>query len=189
MNCEDEWTGVCIDSSGTGCVIRTEQLGAIVWNVETDDEEVYNVEYCHAPQDLLSGRGKGLLGLFCLCCCQTDQLRATESYCLDNGQYDDIIGSFPTYRIHEYRAEPFKPVCKGARITPIPSTNVSLRTSGDAASVDDDPQNDQPYTGYYLDYRKNELNCRKSVSSHVPLFKGSLSMTDPRRNRVLQTLE
>jgi hypothetical protein len=69
------------------------------------------------------------------------------------------------YRIDKHCTEAFEAVGKSTRVMPVLPTNISCRIVGDAASVDDNTQDDQPDTGHNFDDGEHEFNCSREYQS------------------------
>lgn len=129
------------------CVARSEQSRVVVWNDESENEQVDNVEKGNAPEDLLGGFGDLPDRVRCLGGRKTGKLGTT----VGKGRRD------------KDGAETLE-ACKGSGVVPVLCTNVP-RASRDATAVDDDSKDDETSAGENFDRGEDELDL--AISAHA----------------------
>ena len=69
------------------------------------------------------------------------------------------------YRVNKHCTESLEAVGKSTRVMPVLPTNISCRVSGNAASIDDNTQDNQSDTCYDFDNGKHEFNYTPDYQS------------------------
>jgi hypothetical protein len=134
LNGKDEGRGLGVGSR------RVQQPVVIGPEDQADNEEVDNVKEGDTPKHLLGCRGDRLAGVRRLGGGETDQLGATKR----KGGYDKDT------------SKSIESISEGARILPEFAANVTPIT--DAASVDDDAEDDETRASRDLDHAEDEFD-------------------------------
>lgn len=115
---------------------------AIVWHNQAEEEERDNVEQTDTPEDLLCGFRNGLTRIHGFGSSETHEFCSTKGErCSD-----------------EDGAEALESVCKSPGIMPVTGSNITSFIRWNAATIDNDSQEDEANNGYDLDRTEYEFN-------------------------------